>query len=243
MAELRHDQVEELLGAYALDAVTAEERIEVEAHLATCPRCRNEVDAHREVAAHLAQGGAAAPDHLWERIAGAIDAETPPPMRLVVDDAPPRARAPRWAWWPGLLGAAAAVAIIALTAGLLVVQNRVGDLEGERALAGAATAAFAEPGARTVDLEGDTGEVVARAALLPDGTGYVLAGGLPDLDRGIYQLWGQAGDAVVSLGTMGAAPDVVAFHADPAPERLLISVEEEPVPQPTTAPVALGALA
>ena len=49
-----HDhEIEELLGAYALDAVNAEEATAVEVHLTTCPRCRAELDAYREMAAAL----------------------------------------------------------------------------------------------------------------------------------------------------------------------------------------------
>ena len=50
---MTHDEVSELLGAFALDAVDGEEYEQIEAHLSECPRCRAEVDAHREVAAAL----------------------------------------------------------------------------------------------------------------------------------------------------------------------------------------------
>ena len=65
----RPDDIEELLGAYALDAVDDDERRLVEAYLATNPRARAEVDQHREVATLLAFGGADAPEGLWDRIA------------------------------------------------------------------------------------------------------------------------------------------------------------------------------
>ena len=51
------DDIEELLGAYALDAVDPDERRQVEAFLQTSPRARAEVDQHREVAALFAFGG------------------------------------------------------------------------------------------------------------------------------------------------------------------------------------------
>ena len=41
--ELTHDEAAELLGAYALDAVEADERDAIEHHLNECPRCRAEV--------------------------------------------------------------------------------------------------------------------------------------------------------------------------------------------------------
>lgn len=79
--ELTHDEIEELLGAYALDAVSAEEADAVELHLRECPRCRAEVAEHRETAAVLAYAGSPAPTNVWARIAGAIGADdaSPPP--------------------------------------------------------------------------------------------------------------------------------------------------------------------
>ena len=83
----------------------------------------------------------------------------------------------------------------------------------------------------------------ARAAVLDDGTGYLLGDNLPELDEGVYQLWGATGDQVVSLGPMGSSPGVVAFPADPAITQLLITAEPEPAAAPTTDPLAAGTLA
>ena len=245
---LRHDEVEELLGAYALDAVDDDERDAVEAHLAGCPRCRAEVDAHREVASHLAHTGAPAPDALWDRIAGAIGGDPPPPMRLVVDDTgdvagagrSSAARPSRW-WRAPLAAAAAAVVAVALVAAGAALGSDDGGDRSE--LADAALAAFESPEAQTAELVDADGEPVARVAVLPGGAGYVLAGELPELDRGIYQLWGSDGQTVVSLGAMGAAPDIVAFSADATQTTLMISEEDGPVAQPTGDPVAAGELA
>ena len=86
---MNHAEIEELLGAYALDATTAEERAQVEAHLAECPSCRAEVTAHLEVAALLGTAGTGAPTGLWEKIAaslasqpGGAQAEAPEPPAL-----------------------------------------------------------------------------------------------------------------------------------------------------------------
>ncbi|MGH9044990.1 MAG: anti-sigma factor domain-containing protein [Acidimicrobiales bacterium] len=64
-----HSEIAELLGAYALDALDPAEVDQVEAHLATCPRCAGEVARHHEVAGLLANTGADAPPELWDRIA------------------------------------------------------------------------------------------------------------------------------------------------------------------------------
>ncbi|MER3453386.1 MAG: anti-sigma factor, partial [Acidimicrobiia bacterium] len=63
--ELSHREIDELLGAYALDAVEPDERAAVEAHLRTCSRCWAEVADHREVAAYLAHSGGPAPEGVW----------------------------------------------------------------------------------------------------------------------------------------------------------------------------------
>jgi hypothetical protein len=78
---LSTSDVEELLGAYALDAVDPDEREAVERHLPECPRCRNELAGHLEVAALLGNTGAPAPDGVWARIASSLE-EPPPALRL-----------------------------------------------------------------------------------------------------------------------------------------------------------------
>ena len=71
-------EIEELLGAYALDALEPDERALVEAHLETCPRCSAEVAQHHEVAGLLANSGGAAPGELWDRIAERLDTPAAP---------------------------------------------------------------------------------------------------------------------------------------------------------------------
>ena len=78
---MTHDEIEELLGVYALDALDDDERQEVDDHLLTCPRCRAELAAHREVAALLGNrvgdAPAVAPDELWDRISASLQDEPP----------------------------------------------------------------------------------------------------------------------------------------------------------------------
>src|ERR1700677_122801 len=82
-----HEAIEELLGAYALDAVDPDEARQVELHLQTCPRCREEVRSHREVVGLLANAGQEAPAGLWDRVVAGIHdpgAESPVPALRVV---------------------------------------------------------------------------------------------------------------------------------------------------------------
>ena len=77
----QHEEIQELLGVYALDAVEPDEASLVERHLEVCQRCRAEVAAHREVAGLLGYAGQEAPAGLWDRIAASTQ-ETPPALRM-----------------------------------------------------------------------------------------------------------------------------------------------------------------
>ena len=76
--EPTHEEIRELLGVYALDAVDPETAVMVEEHLQTCIRCTTEVAQHHEVAGLLANSGGASPPALWDRIASELDGSDPP---------------------------------------------------------------------------------------------------------------------------------------------------------------------
>jgi anti-sigma-K factor RskA len=87
---MTHTEAEELLASFALDAVDEDERQLVEDHLAQCPRCRAELDAHREVAAALGNSVEPVPEGLWSAIATRLpergDEERPPMPRLLFEE-------------------------------------------------------------------------------------------------------------------------------------------------------------
>jgi anti-sigma-K factor RskA len=245
MTSTPHEELQELLGAYALHALDDDEVEAVESHLPTCPKCRAEVDDLREVTAHLAQTGAPAPDGVWDRIAARIEGEPPPPLRLVVGDAPagparPPAARSRHRRWPRSFAAVAAAAavVIAVLSVQLVRQPDRGDDTSERAVA-----VFADPEARRSLLRTDDGQVLAVAAVLPNGEGFVRADDLPDLPDGVYQLWGVAGDDPVSLGVLDGRGELFRFNADPDTTTLMITAEDAPVDASENSPVVLGELA
>jgi anti-sigma factor RsiW len=220
-----HDELAELLGAYALDAVddTDGEREAVRLHLLDCARCRAEVAQHREVAALLAHTGEPAPAAVWDRITAAIEGEAPPaPQPLLRAVRPSPAPRPRW-WSRPLMGAAAAAIVVIAALGWLAfdANRRLDDLEGDRGVAAAMADALRDPASTVVDLEGG---VSARAVL----------------DDGTYQLWGATGGELVSLGVLGRDPaDVVAFEAGDV-DALALSVEDGPQVQPLGPQVAIG---
>lgn len=243
-APLTHVEIEELLGAYALDAVEPDEREAIEAHLSTCPRCRAEVDAGREIAAGLAQTGAPAPEGVWERIAGAIEGEPPPPLRLVPASPP---APPQRSSGTGVARRAFLV-VAAVAAGLVVVALaaqaiRDPDDSSGQDLAAAAASAFDDPDARRGELHDDAGAVLATVAVLPDGNAFLRADDLPAIDEGVYQLWGASPDNVVSLGVFDDGQEVIAFHVDSRMDTIMVTHEDEPVERSERPPVVLGELA
>lgn len=224
---MKHSEIESLLGAYALDAVDADEAEAVERHLRDCPRCRAEVEQHRETAAVLAHAGADAPSGVWDRIAADLDARNAPAPPLARDVLVTELRTPahpsdtRTRGPLSLVAMAAAVIAVLLVAGLgyrVVDQDRRLDQlaasvqdDGVRQ---AAMAALVDPAARRVALRSDDGRTVVQAVVRPDGEGYVVDDNLPALspDR-TYQLWAMVGDRPVSAGVLGHDPGVAAFRA------------------------------
>jgi len=237
VSPLTHEEIQELLGAYALDAVEPDEAEAIDHHLEGCPRCRAEVEGHREVASMLGNSGGDAPDGLWDRIASQLE-ETPPPMRLDLPEGPatvtplaPRRRERTNRVITAALGAAAALAIAVLGAQVVDQQQQLDDMEsavGEATLQAAANRAFDDPDALKVQLQSPDGEVTARAVVLPDGSGFLVAHELPQLDADrTYQLWGDTGTgSLVSLGLLGDDPAVVAFEAGTDLDALAVTDEE-----------------
>lgn len=254
-----HEEIEALLGAYALDAVEPDEAAMIEAHLAECPRCTAEVADHREVAAMLAHSGAPAPDGLWSRIVESLE-ETPPEMSLpltasvgtdgaVVDLAERRRTGRIVRWLPVGAAAAAVFVIVGLVAGILVAGDDGGppDRADDVALVqleDVARRVLNDPDAVKVTLSAPEGELSAPAAIDADGSGYLLGSALPALDeQRTYQLWGVRDDVVVSLGVLGASPGVVAFHVDEGVRALVITEEVAGgVPSSSNPPFLVGEL-
>ena len=243
---LIHAEIEELLGSYALDAVDPDEAEQIELHLRECPRCADEVASHREVAASMAHVGAAAPEGVWDRIAGSL--EEPPPQ---LDMARVTSLAPRRRSLPfGPVAAFAATAALVIAAlGVQVVRqdqriDRLPDIIEKRGLDEAVAAALFDAGAQRVQLRSDDGRIVARAVVQPNGNGYLVPENLRPLgaDR-TYQLWALVGDRPVSVGVLGADPGVSAFKADT--DLSMLAITEEPaggVVAPSSSPAVRGFL-
>lgn len=236
-----HDEIKELLGAYALDAVDPDEAEAIELHLRDCPRCRAEVAEHRETAAFLAHAGADAPPELWARIAGSID--VPAPVSSLAPRFDPR-RGASWTRGVALVGvAAAALVIVALGLQVRQQDQRIDELAGALASDDRGfTTAMAERDTTMVELAG-LDDAYVPVAVTADGRAWLLATDLPALAEGrTYQLWGAAGDELVSIAVLGRDPGVISFDAD---GYALLAITEEEAPGVVTSanpPVVAGEL-
>jgi hypothetical protein len=256
-----HTEIEELLGAYALDAVEPEEAAAIEEHLDTCPRCRAELAGHREVVGLLGDGGGAAPAGLWERLSASLE-EPPPPLRLVraegrsADPFPvgparrPKPRAGLEVRWSTAVAAAAAAAAVIGGLGVEVARldHRTNHLVREMqitALQATAESAASRTDARRATLRSPDGKLTLETVILPSGAGYVLPGAnLPRLPADqTYQLWGLVGTDRRNLGVLGNQPQVAAFQVEGDMVGLAVTAERAPgVTSTGKAPLVVGTL-
>lgn len=256
---MNHDEIIELLGAFALDAVEPGEAAAVREHLATCPRCHDEVTQHQQVAGMLAVSGGEASPTVWDGIAARLAVPVPgprvsPPIGPRSSGGSPgpttgRGRSRLGLRIGTLVAAAAAAAIAILGVEVDHLDHRLNQLAAASAapnLANTARTALLDPQSRRVVLRnpGPGSQVLAEVVTGSSGSAYLFNRGLPILPTArTYQLWAITGDRAVSLGVLGTNPGIVAFTFAPAAPTGAFAVTVEP-PQgsvtPTLPPVATG---
>lgn len=192
------DAVHELTTAYALDAVSVEEREAYEEHLARCAACRRELAELGDTATALAYAVDAPPppDRLRARILTVAAAE-----RSNVVPLRPR----------GALRAVGALAAVAacLAVGLGVWAASLSrTLDGERSARTTdqrALTILAQPDTRRIPLAGARGSLVVA----PTGQAVLAVEGLPRAPAGkTYQAWVINGGVPRSAGTFRGGGDV-----------------------------------
>jgi anti-sigma-K factor RskA len=250
--ELSRRELDELLGAYALDAVD-DEREQVEEYLARTPEARSLVAEFRETAALLAHSGTEAPTGLWERIEQTLEEDPPKlaaPRAAAVGLESRRARLRRRA--AVVVAAAAAVVVVVLLTVKVVQQGDRIDELGREARAGsvlaAAESASRDPRADRVALSSTDGTLEARVVYLPGGDGFLLQSNLRALppDR-TYQLWALMGGSIterpISAGVLGPDPGITAFRVHGPVVGFAITDEQSPgVVSPGSPPLMQGAV-
>jgi anti-sigma factor RsiW len=225
MSEHDSNELDELLGAYALDALDEHERRRVDEYLAVNPRAAAEVAAHREVATMLAYTGTDAPAGLWERIASELDEPAPQPGPELAKVLPMNERDAsrrRWRTAATWLAATAAAAVIAVVAVNVVAGA---DPPGDP-LEVAVEAARSDRDSRTAELVAEGDPTVVEAVVDQDGHGFLLASELPALPNDqTYQLWGIIGEQVISIGVLGPHPELETFTVKGDLAGLAVTIE------------------
>jgi anti-sigma-K factor RskA len=268
---MSHEQASELLSAYALDAVDGDELIDLEKHLATCPRCQTELDSLREVAGAMGNSVEPLPEGLWANIASRLPEDiegAPEPMPSLESEsrspfrAPSSGRTRRTRRAVVLLGAiAVAAAAVAIVFGIDLIhsQDNVSRLQADVATLHAKNSrlqakanetpvaiALRTPGHSIVTLESSSGEPLAQFVIVPGGHGYLVSSRLPVLSTGkTYQLWGIVGGTPISLGLLGTSPRHAAFTIAGAPRTAKLAVTAEPsggTVAPTGSIIASGSI-
>ena len=214
------DDFDALLASHALDALDDAERQLVEERLADDPAIRAQYAALEQTVVAAAHE-LGPPDHVWDRLAGAVFPGEPrvPHPRLLVHRGAPRRRLGQRV----LVGLAAAACVAALVTGVVLAANS--GSSSTTNLSSAERAATAAPGARLAALHRPDGTVAVMAVVLPNGSGY-LSSTLAPLGAGrTYQLWATNGHTTVSLGVLGPDPGVAAFTLVGAAQGLAVTNE------------------
>jgi anti-sigma-K factor RskA len=230
-----------LSGAYAVDALDADERVEFEQHLSGCADCRAEVASFRETAALITDAETEAPPaSLRSGVLSGISQIRPippetPSLPERIEPAGPSGVRRRW--FPQLLAAAAAVVLLATGAVLWHPWHGQDgpDLAGQILNAPDAMRL-------TAKLPGGQGELtLVRSASLR--RAVMVGDHVPAAGSGkTYQMWyQQPGQPMVSAGLMTDADEPTVLSGDAATAvAAAVSVEPEGgSDEPTTDPVAL----
>jgi len=189
-----HDN--DLVGAYALDALEAADRASFEEHLLDCATCRAELAVLSQVVAvlPLSVEMVEPPSELRSRITAAIEVESPaqPALKLVAGDAPARRSRSRLTNAVALLAVAAALVIAALGVTDLRLHQRVDQQQADLTYQHDVSAAIAS-GAPVMHIHGTPVAPGASAALIQPANGkpaYIIVKGLPVTPaHKVYQLW------------------------------------------------------
>lgn len=230
--DLSHEEIQELLGAYGLDAVDDRERAIIEAHLDTCESCRVELEDHRRLAETMRRHAA--------RMSplASVDANGSAGTSGDVPGSPP---AHRWRLPVGM-------AILLVLLGGLFAQGEIRSNELERGmerveLLERAQLATSDPAAVLTTLRTPRNEpvltVVSSAA---GGDSYAMNSRLPSLPMGrTYQLWHSDSEGDVAAVALGRRPGAVMFSLPPGVTGFVLTVETGPAPSRPTLPVVAGA--
>jgi len=179
---MEEDLIHQSAAAYALDALSAEQEREYETHLASCPRCQEEVADFSEMGAALAYA--------------VLTQEPPPSLRTRIlatarDDRPNVVSLkPRWAYPAAAAAAVAACAAIGFGIWAVTLNSRSHGLEA-------------------LTLKGATGSVIRAPG--GEAT-LVVSGLPPAPSGKTYEVWVMRGNAASPAGLFSAASRTATVH-------------------------------
>lgn len=266
MADLSHNQIQELIDLYALGALEPDEIELVEDYLAQSSDARAALEQSRQVVAALAwtpeqhDPPAGSYERFMQRM-GVADAPVPVavprPVQSIATPVPTfgaRLRAmfaPRNRWATSF---AAMMLLVALGFGgwSLSMQRQVATLNADVAHYRTITTLLSDPGTRLVALKSESGPAqTARTQLLVNterDQGYLVASGLSALPTNqTYQLWMIADGKPISMGVFGTdaqgKAEVLMQDLPPAGAQNVFGITIEPSggsQQPTSTPILVG---
>lgn len=228
-----------LSGAFALNALSAEEAEQFRQHLEACAVCRQEVRELQQAAARMGMSEAALPPaYLKVRVLSAADRTPQLPPRTggaggggTVIEVPPH----RWGRRL-LLAAAAVVLVVAGGIGISQIGNDSG--EQQSLLAEGVVRVFEADDAHKAEMPTENGGKIRVAASPELNQMAVDTDELPPLDgQHVYQLWAVHGEAMESVAVL--EPEKGAYMDMPTPDTE-VAITVEPLggsEQPTTDPI------
>lgn len=236
-------EIHALSGAYAVDALDADERARFEEHLASCPTCQDEVASLQEATALLgAVEETPLPAGLRDRVLADIKTVRPlPPVGGgTLPDLPnltERRRRPRWS---GLVSIAAAAALVV---GGVVVWEQTRDDAGQNQAQSPIDAILRARDVKHVSVDLPGGASATVFSSLAHNRAVLVTDDMPAAPAGrVYQVWLQRGDRMVPAGLMseGGHQELLLDGKVAGASGAGITVEPEGgSEEPTSAPVAL----
>jgi anti-sigma factor RsiW len=213
----------DLTPGYALDALDPAEREEYEGHLATCERCREELEGFWHASGSLARaaGGPPPPASLRERILEQARRERPNerPGSVV----PLRRRIAL----PALSSVAAVAAVVAIGLGIWAasLSDELDDVRAQRAGEAEAVAILSDPRRQEVELMGADGHLVVSAT----GRAALVVSGIDRAPEGkTYEIWVIEGGMAKPAGLFeDASTRTVLTLARPVPDDAIVAVTVE----------------
>lgn len=251
-----HDR--DLIGPYVLDALSPEEAIDFETHLATCSSCRAEVRELRRVVdvLPLAVDLVEPPASLRERIVADLDPAPMPaqrPLGVIAGGLAQPAERKRAAWQgrTAAFGLIAAVVVGALGVRDLQLQHQVNNQQGVAFQADIVNAVASGARVSTLPSRG-TAHTGSAALVQPRGNqpAYLVVTGLTTAPSNrVYQLWlikgGQPPRSARVFTVSGTDTQIVKLSVS-SRGFSQGAVTVEPAPNgsraPTSVPVLTGAL-